>query len=137
MARKVLAVVSEPVSGRALKSAIGAERAEAAEVLVIAPALDSRVRFWTSDSDDAIERAQAVQEETVERMSEEGVDAVGDTGESDPVLAIHDALQTFPADEIVLFTHPDGERNWLEEGVVDEASERFDAPVRHVLVEAE
>ncbi|HYY23169.1 MAG TPA: hypothetical protein VE780_14950 [Thermoleophilaceae bacterium] len=137
MARKVLAVVSEPVSGRALKSAIGAERAEAAEVLVIAPALDSRVRFWTSDSDEAIDRAQAVQEETVERMSEEGVDAVGDTGESDPVLAIHDALQTFPADEIVLFTHPDGRRNWLEEGVVEEASERFEAPVRHVLVEAE
>ena len=137
MARKVLAVVSEPVSGRALKSAIGAEQAEAAEVLVIAPALDSRVRFWTSDSDEAIDRAQAVQEETVERMSEEGVDAVGDTGESDPVLAIHDALQTFPADEIVLFTHPDGRRNWLEEGVVEEASERFEAPVRHVLVEAE
>jgi hypothetical protein len=137
MARKVLAVVSEPVSGRALKSAIGAERAEAAEVLVIAPALDSRVRFWTSDSDEAIDRAQGVQEETVERMAEEGVDAVGDTGESDPVLAIHDALQTFPADEIVLFTHPDGRRNWLEEGVVDEASERFEAPVRHVLVEAE
>jgi hypothetical protein len=137
MARKVLAVVSEPVSGRALKSAIGAERAEAAEVLVVAPALDSRVRFWTSDSDDAIDRAQAVQEETVERMSEEGVDAVGDTGESDPVLAIHDALQTFAADEIVLFTHPDGKHNWLEEGAVEEASERFDAPVRHVLVEAE
>jgi hypothetical protein len=137
MARKVLAVVSEPVSGRALKSAIGADRAEAAEVLVIAPALDSRLRFWTSDSDEAIERAQAVQEETVERMSEEGVDAVGDTGESDPVLAIHDALQTFAADEIVLFTHPDGRRNWLEEGVVGEARERFEAPVRHVLVEAE
>jgi Universal stress protein family len=137
MARKILAVVSEPVSGRALKSAIGADRAEAAEVLVIAPALDSRLRFWTSDSDEAIERAQAVQEETVERMSEEGVDAVGDTGESDPVLAIHDALQTFPADEIVLFTHPDGRRNWLEEGVVEQASERFEAPVRHVLVEAE
>jgi hypothetical protein len=95
------------------------------------------VRFWTSDSDEAIDRAQAVQEETVERMSEEGVDAAGDTGESDPVLAIHDALQTFPADEIVLFTHPDGRRNWLEEGVVEEASERFEAPVRHVLVEAE
>src|ERR671928_244480 len=133
MARKVLAVASEPVSGRALKSAIGAERAEAAEVLVIAPALDSRVRFWTSDSDEAIDRAQAVQEETVERMSEEGVDAVGDTGESDPVLAIHDALQTFPADEIVLFTHPDGRRNWAEEGVVDQAAARFEAPGRPLL----
>jgi hypothetical protein len=137
MARKVLAVVSEPVSGQALKSAIGVEAAEAAEVLVVAPALNRRLHFWTSDTDAAIERAQAVQEETVERMAEEDVDAAGDTGESDPVVAIHDALQTFPADEIVLFTHPDGKRNWLEEGVVDDASGRFEAPVRHVIVDAE
>jgi hypothetical protein len=135
MARRILALVSEPVSGQALRSAIGSERAEAAEVLVVAPALNSRVRFWTSDTDEAIERAQQVQEETVERMTEEGVDAAGDTGESDPLLAIHDALQAFPADEIVLFTHPEGKRNWLEDGVVDEARDRFDAPVRHVLVE--
>ena len=74
-----------------------------------------------SDPDPAIERAEEVQEETVERMTEEGVDAAGDTGESDPLQAIQDALQTFEADEIVLFTHPEGERNWLEEGVVDEA----------------
>jgi hypothetical protein len=62
-----------------------------------------------------------VQEETVERMEQEGVDAAGDTGESDPLLAIQDALQTFPADEIVLFTHAAGDLNWLEEGVVEEA----------------
>ena len=31
-------------------------------------------------------------EETVERMGEEGVDAAGDTGEADPLLAIQDAL---------------------------------------------
>jgi hypothetical protein len=134
--RKVLALVSEPVSGTALKKAIGPEGAEAAEVLVVAPALTGRFKFLTSDSDEAIHRAEQVQEETVERMDEEGVDAAGDTGESEPLLAIQDALQTFPADEIVLFTHPEGQRNWLEEGLVDDAKQRFDAPVRHVLVQA-
>jgi hypothetical protein len=107
MAKKILALVSEPVSGEALKKAVGRERAESAEV----------------------------QEETVERMEEEGVDAAGDTGESDPLLAIQDALQTFPADEIVLFTHAGGEQNWLEEGLVDEVRRRFDAPVEHLVVE--
>jgi hypothetical protein len=135
MAEKVLALAAEPVSGEMLKSAIGADRAETAEVLVVAPALNSRLRFWMSDPDPAIERAEAVQEETVERMDEEGIDAAGDTGESDPVLAIQDALQTFAADEIVLFTHPSGERNWLEEGVVDEIKERFGLPVAHLIVE--
>ena len=136
MPKRILALVAEPVSGEALKEAVGSERADAAEVLVVAPALNSRWRFWTSDTDEAIGRAEEVQQETVERMNEEGIDAAGGTGESDPLLAVQDALQTFPADEIVLFTHPGGERNWLEEGLVDEAKERFDAPVRHLLVEA-
>jgi hypothetical protein len=134
VASKVIALVSEPVSGDALRAAIG-DRADDAEVLVVAPALNSKLRFWMSDPDPAIERAEAVQEETVERMDEEGVDAAGDTGESDPVLAIQDALTTFAADEIVLFTHPSGERNWLEEGVVDEVQERFGLPVAHLIVE--
>ena len=135
MARKILALVAEPVSAEVLRKAVGDDAAEEAEVLVVAPALNSRFRFWVDDPDEAIQRADHVQEETVERLEEEGVDAAGDTGESDPLLALQDALQTFPADEIVLFTHPGGKRNWLEEGVVDEAKARFEAPVQHMVVE--
>jgi hypothetical protein len=134
MAKRIIALVSEPVSGDALKMAVGKERAEAAEVLVVAPALNTRTRFLLSDVDPAIDRAEGVQEDTVERMDEEGVDAAGDTGESDPLLALQDALQVFPADQVVLFTHQEGDRNWLEEGVVDEARERFDVPVEHLIV---
>jgi hypothetical protein len=135
MSKKILAVVSEPISGDALKSAVGHESAESAEVLVVAPALNSRLRFLASDPDDAIARADAVQEETVERLDEDGIDAAGDTGESDPLLAVQDALQTYPADEIVFCTHGTEGRNWLEEGVVDEARERFGKPVTHLLLD--
>jgi hypothetical protein len=135
MGKRILAVVSEPVSAEALKSAIGEDEAAGAEVLVVAPALTSKRRFLLADPDPGIERAEEVQEETVERLGEEGVDAAGDTGESDPLLAIQDALQTFEADEIVLFTHSGGDANWLEEGLVDEAKERFEPPVRHLVVE--
>jgi len=135
MAKKVLAVASEPLSPEVLKSALGEPAASSAEVLVVAPALASKTRMILSDPDPAIERADQVQEESVERLDEEGIDAAGDTGESDPLLAIQDALQTFPADEIVLFTHAGSEQNWLEDGLVDEAKERFEPPVRHLLVE--
>ncbi|TML78808.1 MAG: hypothetical protein E6G07_09105 [Actinobacteria bacterium] len=135
MAKKVLAVVSEPLSPEVLRSALGEPEASSAEVLVVAPALTSKRRMILSDPDPAIGRAEQVEEETVERLGEEGIEAAGDTGESDPLLAIQDALQTFPADEIVLFTHVGGEQNWLEEGLVDEAQERFEPPVRHMLVE--
>ena len=136
MAKKILALVSEAVSADALKSAVGDDVANDAEVLVVAPALNSRKRFFLADPDPAIERAEAVKEETVERLDEEGIDAAGDTGEEDPMLALQDALATYPADEIVLFTHPGGDRNWQEEGLVDKAKERFGStPVRHVVVE--
>jgi hypothetical protein len=135
MAKKILALVSEPIAADELRSAVGSEAADNAEVLVVAPALNTRKRFFLADPDPAIERAADVQEESVERLDEQGIDATGDTGESDPLLALQDALVTYPADEIVLFTHAGGKQNWLEEGIVDEAKERFDVPVRHMLVE--
>jgi hypothetical protein len=136
MGKRILALVSEPVSAEALRSVLGDE-ARAAEVMVVAPALDSRTRFWTSDNDEAIARAEEVQQETVERLAEDGIDAMGDTGEADPLLAIHDALATFPADEIVVFTHPEADRNWAEGDLVEDARAQFSVPVRHMEVEAE
>ena len=127
---KVLAVVSEPIDAGALRAALGgAEVADDAEVMVVSPALHgSGLRFWMSDDDDAIARAQAVQEETVERLEEAGIDAAGDTGEADPMTAIQDALQTFPADRIVIFSHGEGEQRYREEEL-DEAKQRFGVPV--------
>jgi GABA permease len=134
MSKKILALVSEPVSADALRSAVGG--ADDAEVLVVAPALNTRTRFLMSDPDPAIARAEEIQEETVERLNEGGVDAAADTaGEADPLQALEDALVTFDADEIVLFTHPESEANWQEAGVVDEARSKFDRPVRHIVVE--
>ena len=134
MAQKILAVVSEPISAEALRSAIGGDPSDA-EVLVVAPALRGKFRWVVDDPDKSIGRAEEVQEETVERLEEEGVDAAGDTGEADPLLAVQDALQTYPADQVVFFTHREGSRNWLEEGVVEEARERFDADVEHMVLD--
>jgi len=135
MPKKILALVAEPISADVLRSAVGPQEADDAEVLVVAPALNSKKRFFLADPDPAIDRAEQVQEESVERLTEEGIDAAGDTGEEDPLLALQDALVTYEADEIVLFTHAGGKRNWLEDGLVEQATERFDAPVRHMVVE--
>jgi hypothetical protein len=135
MSKKIIALVAEPISGDVLRNAVGRETAEEAEVLVVAPALNSKTKFLVSDSDEAIARAEQVQEETVERLDEEGIDAAGDTGESDPLLALQDALQTYPADEIVLVVHGERARNWQEEGFVEEAQRRFGKPVQQLVVE--
>lgn len=135
MSKKILALAAEPVSGEALKRAVGQEDAQDAEVLFVAPALNSGLRFWVSDADPAIARAQKVAEESVARLESDGVEASGDTGEPDPLLAIQDALTTFEADEIVLFRQ-EGDNDWIEEGVAEEARERFGRPVRELRTDA-
>ena len=128
---KLLLFTAEPVSADVVREAVG-DDAEDAEVMVVSPALtDSPLRFWTSDADEAIEHARETADETVERLDDAGIDAAGDTGESDPLQALEDALQTFPADRVVLVTHPEGERDYLEDGFVEEAERRFGVPVAH------
>jgi hypothetical protein len=131
---KLLVVTPEPVDANALRTALGDE-VEGAEVLVVSPAGNrSKVAFWVSDSDDAIAKAEAAEEETVERLEEEGVDAAGDTGEAEPAQAIQDALATFKADRIVVFSHPEGDRDYREDDGLAEAEERFGIPLTHAII---
>ena len=133
---KLLVLTSEPITAEQLREAVPGHSDPAdAEVMVVAPALQQdALHFWLSDADEAIARAEAVRSETVDQLGSEGVPASGDTGESDPLLAITDALQTFSADRIVLFTHPDAEQRYREEVDADEIRERFGLPVDHAVV---
>jgi hypothetical protein len=129
---KLLVLTPEPIDADALRAVAGDDAADA-EVLVISPAAsDSGVRFWMSDVDDAIEHAQDAADESVERLSEGGIDAAGDTGEAEPAIAIQDALATFPADQIVVFTHPDDEQSYREADGLDDLG----VPVEFAEIEA-
>ena len=131
---KLLVLSPEPVDADLLRSTLG-EDIEGAEVLVISPATTrSKVAFWVSDSDEAIAEAEAAQTESVERLEEAGVDAAGDTGESEPGLALQDALATFPADRIVVFSHPEGDRDYREDQGLADAEARFGVPVTHAVI---
>jgi hypothetical protein len=127
---KVLVIASEPISADRLREALGGT-ADDAEIMVMAPALHrSALRFWLSDADEAIRRAELVQRETVEGLDQAGLDAHGDTGESDPVKAVEDILATFPAERIVLFTRPGSERRYDEGIDADALQQRFGLPVQ-------
>jgi GABA permease len=136
--RRVLVVANETVGGQELMKEIG-ELALAGRTHfhVVCPALNSRLKTWTSDSDAAREAAQARLDTTLRHLSEVGIEAEGDVGDLDPLVAIEDAVRTFHPDEIVISTHPAGKSNWLERGVVNAARERFDVNVTHVVVDLE
>ena len=133
---RVLVVANETVGGQELIEEIGElALAGRTQFHVVCPALNSRLKTWTSDSDEAREAAQRRLDATIARLSQVGIEATGEVGDLDPLVAIEDAIRTYHPDEIVLSTHPAGKSNWLERGVVDAARERFDLPVTHVVVD--
>jgi hypothetical protein len=126
---QLLVLAPEPVDAGAVRAALG-EDVEGARVLVVSPALnESPLAFWVSDSDEAIAEAQDAEEQTVDALRAEGAQASGVTGESEPLVALQDALATFPADRILVFVRPDDEQAYREDDVVGEAERRFSVPV--------
>jgi hypothetical protein len=136
--RRILVIANETVGGETLREEIR-RRSEGYEeqVLVVCPALNSPLRHWASDEDQARAAAQERLSRSLARLAAAGVDARGEVGDSEPLQAIEDALRTFGADEVIISTHPEGRSNWLEKGVVSGARERFAVPITHVVVDLE
>ncbi|HEY5708934.1 MAG TPA: hypothetical protein VIS51_06025 [Solirubrobacterales bacterium] len=134
---RMLVVANETVEGEALLEEIrGRCRGRDCEILVVTPALaGSRASHWASDVDGAIELARQRMELSLIAIGQLGLKARGEIGDSDPNVAIEDALRVFPADEIVISTHPPDRSRWLERGVVDRAREQIDLPIAHVVVD--
>ena len=134
--RRILVVANETVAGEELLSVISTlALSRRSTFLVVSPALNSRLKTFTSDEDPARAAAQERLAETIERLASVGIDARGEVGDGDPLVAIDDAVRTFGPDEIVISTHPPGKSNWLERGTVDAVRSRYDVEVTHVVVD--
>jgi hypothetical protein len=132
---RVLVVANETIEGGVLHRLIAARARGGGVVLVVAPALNSRLRHWASDGDLACRRAAIRMDRCLGRLARAGIEAEGRVGDSDPLLAIADALELFPAGELIISTHPEARSNWLAHRLVERARERFGLPTTHVVVD--
>jgi hypothetical protein len=97
--RKVLIVATDPADEVELPfRAVDGEL----DVLVVAPALNSRVRRWCSDDREALQRASENLGSWVLALERIGIRARGRIGDADALQAIEDELARFPADELVV-----------------------------------
>jgi hypothetical protein len=102
---RILVIANETADSEQLHDVVRtAANGLQAQVLVVAPALNSRIRHWLSDSDEAREEARRRFVRCVGGLAGVGVGANGMIGDSDPLHATVDALHLFPADEIVIAT---------------------------------
>ncbi len=137
---RALVVANETVGGRALLDEIEDRcRGRRSEILVVVPALTaSQLEHWASDVDGAIADAQRRLDASLKAMDGAGLNARGHVGDHhEPNASIEDALREFPADEVIISTHPPERSRWLEGGVVERARREVPLPVTHVVVDLE
>jgi hypothetical protein len=140
MARHVLVVANETVAGRSLIEALE-RRAKQGElrVTVVCPVNQPHEGYVVYED---TRRAAAGRrlEKTLALLRDERISAHGLVVESDPVMAVRDAVaQIEPRpDEIVVSTHPEERSGWLRRGVVERIrSAAGGLPVEHVVVDLE
>jgi hypothetical protein len=125
----ILVLAPDAIDAQTLRGVVG-DDIDDARVLVVSPALnESPVAFWMSDADEAIADAEEAGGRTATGLRAEGIAANSATGESEPLLALQDALATFPADRIVIFAREGDEQRYREDDLCGVARSRFDVPV--------
>lgn len=135
---RILVVANETVGGRALLDELKSRSGTGeSEIYVVVPALtSSRLEHLAHDVDTAIEEARQRLDDSLAGMAAAGLSARGQVGDHhDPMSAIEDTLAEFPADEVVVSTHPKRRSKWLEGGVLERARAEIPLPVTHVVVD--
>ena len=130
---KLLVLATDPVGADDVSSALPDADLESTEVLVVSPAVnESPVAFWVSDSDEAIADAESAAEQTAAALRERGAQARAKTGESEPLVALQDALATYQADRVLVFVREEDGARYREDDVLGEAQQRFGVPVTEI-----
>ncbi len=125
---RILVCTTVPIRADQLSELLG-PGGEDATVRVVVPALnESALAHWVSDPDEAIDDADAIRKRTIGALVHAGVDATGETGESEPLQAIEDAMGNFSPERILVVLHPEGERKHKEDDLLENIQERFNVP---------
>jgi hypothetical protein len=131
-AHKILVIANQAVKHDALDAAMIAH--DDVNVLVVAPALNTRIRHWTSDEDRARRDAATRLQASVATLNNASIPVRGWVGDADPMYAIADALVFFDAEELLISTPPEHRCNWLARDLVHRVGDRFKLPVTQTVV---
>jgi hypothetical protein len=99
------------------------------EILVVSPALPSRLAWLASDTDKTRETADERLSAVVSQLKETAASVEGTVGADDPLLAFDDAIADFHPHHILIALRPSEESGWQERGLIEEVGERFGLPL--------
>ncbi|MGH2906514.1 MAG: hypothetical protein ACRDKI_07060 [Solirubrobacterales bacterium] len=132
---RLLVIANETIAGSGLHRQIRDMLTEGGKVLVVAPALSSRLKYVFSDVDGPRAQAQERLDRSLELLAASGIRARGEVGDVNPVRAFEDEVALFEPDAVLVSTHPEGRSHWLENHIVEKIEAKTDLPVTHVVVD--
>jgi hypothetical protein len=127
--RSYLIVGNETLAGESLAQAINERLAEGplrARVVVPLTPVGGRL---TWDEQESMVVALARLEEALGRLRTLGIEADGEVGDRDPILAVKDAMRGHDIDEVILSTLPTGVSRWLGADVPGRLRDAVTVPV--------
>jgi len=101
----------------------------ASEILVVAPALPTRIAWLASDTDRTREVADERLSVVLDQLEEIGTPVEGAVGADDPLLAFEDAVADFHPHHILIALRPSDDSGWQERGLIEKVFHRFGLPV--------
>jgi hypothetical protein len=137
MPRRVIAIVTDDLHGsEPLEQLQANANGAGVEVRIVVPAVEaSPLRHTLGDIEGPRERAEDRLERNLKALRDGGVEVEGEVGDPDPVQAAQDALLKAPADEVLIFSHAEGQTEWYEKGLYERAQESIEPPLRLVVLE--
>lgn len=99
------------------------------EILVVTPALPSRLEWLASATDRAREQADERLRAVLGQIAELGGEAEGTVGADDPLLAFEDAIRDFDPDHLLIALRAGEDAGWQETGLLDQLQQRFGLPI--------
>jgi hypothetical protein len=142
-AERVLVIATDELAGGDLLGALrrhldGPQRPDPPGVIVVAPAVEKTpLQHALGDVDTASKEAQRRLDASLAELRDAGISALGEVGDSDPLIAAKDALRQYPADEVLIVAHSDDQARWFEDGLFERAQEELYPPLRLIAIRRE
>lgn len=142
-AQRVLVIATDELTGGDLLDALGrhlrgGRNNAATGVIVVAPAVErTPLQHALGDVDAAAREARRRLDASLAELRGAGISALGEVGDSDPLIAAKDALRRYPAEEILIVAHSDDQARWFEDGLFERAQEELYPPLRLLAIRRE
>jgi hypothetical protein len=103
---------------------------------VLAPVLQSKTHFVTTDIDRETAAARQRLAEILASARRSGFKASGEIGDPiDPIAAVADELRSHDVDEVLVTVHERDRANWVENTIIDELRDQLRVPLRELVID--